>query len=102
MFHLGLHKIQGVSMLPVFKPNDFVFSLARYKSRYQVNDVVIVEHPLLGKIIKRIKSLEKNHVRLVGDNLQQSTTTDAIGSLPINLIKGRVVWHIRANLKALG
>ena len=60
MFHLGLHKIQGVSMLPVFKPNDFVFSLARYKSRYQVNDVVIVEHPLLGKIIKRIKSLEKN------------------------------------------
>jgi nickel-type superoxide dismutase maturation protease len=100
MFHLSLHKIQGDSMLPVFKPNDFVFSLSRYKSRYQVNDVVIVQHPSLGKIIKRIKNMEKNHVLLVGDNLQQSTSTKSMGRLPLELIKGRVIWHIRAHLKS--
>ncbi len=96
MFYLGLNKIQGDSMLPVFKPNDFVFSLPRYKSRYQVDDVVIVQHPSLGKIIKRIRSIEQNYVLLVGDNLQQSTSTESIGSIPLKLIKGRVIWHIRS------
>jgi nickel-type superoxide dismutase maturation protease len=96
MFHLGLHKVQGVSMLPVLKPNDFVFSLPRYKSHYQVNDIVIVQHPSLGKIIKRIKSIEKKHVQLVGDNLEKSTTTEALGSQPLHLIKGRVILHIKS------
>lgn len=84
-------------MLPVFKPNDFVFLLSRYKSRYHVGDVVVVQHPSLGKIIKRIKSVDNNHAFLVGDNLQASTSTESIGSLPLTLIKGRVIWHIRAN-----
>lgn len=96
MFHLGVHKIQGESMLPVFKHDDFVVSFSCCNTHYRINDVVIVQHPSLGKILKRILSIEQKSVRLVGDNLQQSTSTQSIGLQPLSHIQGRVIWHIRA------
>ena len=96
MLHLGIHKIQGESMLPVFKHNDFVVSFSCCNSHYKINDVVIVQHPTLGKIVKRIISIEQKSVMLVGDNLLQSTSTQAMGSQPLSHIQGRVLWHISA------
>jgi len=96
MLYLGIHKIQGESMLPVFKPNDFVVSFARCSSHYKKNDVVIVQHPTLGKIVKRIISIKQKSVMLVGDNIFQSTSTQAMGSQPLSHIRGRVIWHISA------
>jgi phage repressor protein C with HTH and peptisase S24 domain len=96
MLHLGIHKIQGESMLPVFKHDDFVVSFSCCNSHYKINDVVIVQHPTLGKIVKRIISIEKKSVMLVGDNLQQSTSTQSIGPQPLSHIQGRVIWHISA------
>ena len=96
MLHLGIHKIQGESMLPVFKHNDFVMSFSYCKTHYKINDVVIIQHPTLGKIVKRILSIEQKSVMLVGDNLPQSTSTQAMGSQPLSHIQGRVIWHISA------
>jgi len=81
-------------MLPVFKHDDFVVSFSCCNSHYKTNDVVIVQHPTLGKIVKRILSVEQKSVMLVGDNLPQSTSTQAMGSQPLSHIQGRIIWHI--------
>jgi len=83
-------------MLPVFKHDDFVVSFSCCNSHYKTNDVVIVQHPTLGKIVKRILSVEQKSVMLVGDNLPQSTSTQAMGSQPLSHIQGRIIWHISA------
>jgi len=81
-------------MVPALKSGDFVLSFARVFSPYKANDIVVVRHPKLGNIIKRIQKIDSNkRVRLIGDNAL-STSSDEIGWQEPDTVLGRVVWRI--------
>lgn len=85
-------------MLPSFSNDDYVLifdsSLCRPP---RINQVVLVNHPRLGKIIKRIAeyNTDKGYL-LVGDNRQKSTSSQSMGWIQRSDIYGKVIWHIKA------
>lgn len=84
-------------MLPSFSNNDYVLFFAPFFYTPRINQVVLVEHPRLGTIIKRIASHHPYHgYLLAGDNPQKSTSTEAMGWIDASNIYGRAIWHIKA------
>lgn len=53
-------------MLPAYKPNDYVVCLKTKKIK--ANDVIIMQTDDLGKIVKRVKSISGNSLKILGDN----------------------------------
>ena len=53
-------------MLPAYKPNDYVVCLKTKKIK--ANDVIIMQTHDLGKIVKRVKSISGNSLKILGDN----------------------------------
>lgn len=95
MIKLGCYKVAGDSMEPNFYCGDFVIAYRRSRSAFKQGDVVVVEHAQLGKIIKRIISIEHDgSLLLVGDNLAVSTDTLTLGSIQPKQVLGRVVGAI--------
>ena len=90
---LRIHRVQGQSMAPAYNDGDYVVSLGFLPVRE--GDVVVVQHPLFGRIIKRVAELDDHSgIRLQGDN-PQSTSSEAMGWLTRQQLLGRVCWHIR-------
>jgi len=95
MIKLGCYKVAGDSMQPSFCGSDFVIAYRRLHSVFKQGDVVVVEHPQYGKIIKRIITIENGGtLLLVGDNLAASTDTLTLGSIQPTQVLGRVVGHV--------
>ncbi|WP_051221683.1 S24 family peptidase [Neptunomonas japonica] len=89
-----IHSVRGRSMDPIFRDGDYIVSFSWRFSRYRVNDVVIVRHPIYGSIIKRIIDIDNaGAVLLAGDN-PASTSSEKIGRQPKQLIIGKLLWHI--------
>jgi phage repressor protein C with HTH and peptisase S24 domain len=53
-------------MLPAYKPNDYVVCLKTKKIK--ANDVIIMQTDDLGKVVKRVKSISGNSLKILGDN----------------------------------
>lgn len=95
-FSFGLFKVTGDSMRPHFYAGDYIVTFRRRHDRFKIGQVVVVDHPSLGPIVKRIVALDHNgQALLAGDNSMQSTSTEAMGRIPMTQIKGRVITHIR-------
>ena len=79
-------------MAPTLAHGDYV--LARRRSA-EVGDVVLIRHPALGPIVKRITARERGgRYRVAGDNNTLSTAGDAIGALDAGAISGVVGWRV--------
>jgi phage repressor protein C with HTH and peptisase S24 domain len=63
---LNLFRVSGNSMVPTLAAGDFV--VTRRTRSIKVGDVVVVDTDEVGRIIKRIASLNGDAVTLVGDN----------------------------------
>ena len=82
-------------MLPSFTHGDFVLCFSWFNSQFKIGDVVIVRHPTLNTIIKRIADTRSNgDILLAGDNPQESSSSEAMGWQPQSHIAGKVIWHI--------
>ena len=89
---LGLFKISGHSMLPIFKPNDrvLVSSLPYFFSNPRTNDIIVFKYE--GKImIKRIKKKENSKIFVAGDNSADSLKIEPIEKKEI---LGKVIYVI--------
>lgn len=53
-------------MAPTLCHNDLV--LVRRRSRVSVNEVVVVDSPPVGYVVKRVSIISKGYLRLQGDN----------------------------------
>lgn len=94
----GIAKVVGSSMLPTFSDGDFVITARPLFRSYRLGDIVAIQHPTLGGIIKRISHCSNDGTFLVtGDNHSASTSTLAMGDIPLNRIMGRVIFTIRQN-----
>ena len=82
-------------MVPTLVSGDFVVSFSNLMKNYKNNEIVVVKHPTLGNIIKRVEIVDANNrVKLVGDNQEVSTSSSKIGWQDPKTILGRVIWHI--------
>ena len=59
-------------MNPNFKDRDIVLSI-NYPRSLKNNDVVLLDLPNYGVVIKRIKSINGDDLKLVGDNKKYSS-----------------------------
>ncbi|MDJ0779328.1 MAG: S24/S26 family peptidase [Gammaproteobacteria bacterium] len=92
---LKLIRIQGDSMRPEYRCDDYVVIARPLWRRIRAGDDVVVRHPVLGTIFKRIESLAGDRLRLTGLD-SRSTPSDEIGSVARTDVLGRVILHIRA------
>jgi len=83
---LKIVKVRGESMTPALSPGDYIiFTKAR---ALRPGFVVLADHPKYGSIIKRVRSVQADGVILEGDG-PDSTTSEAMGLLAIDRIRGR-------------
>ena len=71
-------------MLPYLKDGDIVFFkiFIKGKTKLKPGQVVIFEHPLKNIIcIKRISVVNKNNIKLIGDNIEFSDDSNKFGLL---------------------
>lgn len=91
-------------MSPVYQAGDYVISLApRVLSidiiELHVGNIVVVHHPGLGVIVKRIAQMQYGQIKLEGAN-SYSASSSSMGWVDDDCVIGRVVWHIPAERKA--
>ncbi len=84
-------------MQPTLEPGDRVLvrRLGR-KPPPSLGSVVVTWHPQQKKLrlIKRLKSVEKTGLWLLGDNPAESTDSRKLGAVPTNLLIGQVVGRL--------
>ena len=62
-------------MEPNYRPGNLVVGIKTKKIK--IGDAVVVQHKTLGKILKRVKSIEENVITLQSDN-------EKYGSIAVN------------------
>lgn len=108
MIRVRLLKVTGNSMHPTLMSGVFVL-LWRWQifggcQRVKVGDIVAVDHPEFGKIIKRISEIEQGiekgsgvrNLRLRGDNALASVTEAQMGWIEESRVIGKVVYVVRS------
>lgn len=93
---LKIIKVVGHSMWPTLRSGDFVV-LRTVWPRIAPGALVVVDHPVAGQVIKRVKSvtLTRGQVQLSSDNASVvSVATE--GLVDRTFVKGSVIFCIRA------
>ncbi|WP_158773658.1 nickel-type superoxide dismutase maturation protease [Cobetia sp. L2A1] len=91
---IGLYRVNGLSMSPGLAPGDYVVTLKRWHSRYRVGDIVVAQHPQFGRIIKRIRAIQPDGMLWLEGTHPDSTSTEKMGLLSNDLVKGRVIHSL--------
>lgn len=79
-------------MLPVLSPGSFAVFARR--SSYRVGEIVLVVHPLFGRIVKSIARIRDDEIQLQGLSSLSTSCAD-MGSLRLDAIQGCLVFQIR-------
>ena len=94
---LQMLKVEGSSLHPDYQDGDYVLvsRLPWLFSRVHPGDVVVFDHPRLGKMIKFVQRLEQDGraVYVIGRDAD-SVDSRIFGAVPRNLLLGKVIWHI--------
>ena len=77
-------------MAPNFNDKDLVLSLDFF---YSLNkgDVILVEIPKIGTVIKRVQFIENNVLKISGDN-HEYTSNIYDDAFDIDSVKGKVIF----------
>ena len=85
-------------MLPTLKENEVVFfkKYIKNKSLLKVGQIVIIYHPLKNiRLIKRVKSIIKNSIEVLGDNIEYSDDSYKFGLINNEKVIGIVTSKIK-------
>ena len=85
-------------MLPTLKEGDMVFfkKYIKNKSLLKVGQIVIIYHPLKNiRLIKRVKSIIKNSIEVLGDNIECSDDSNNFGLINDEKVIGIVTSKIK-------
>ena len=92
---IGLFRIHGDSMSPSLFAGDYVVTWRTKPGRLRAGQAVVVDHPSLGLIVKRIQTLlADGRLQLSGDNPRMSTATEVIGTIHASRVLGTMMWRI--------
>lgn len=84
-----LVRIDGHSMAPRIPAGSY--ALFRRRPSYAVGDIVLVQHPRFGRIVKQAKTASEGRYALQG-LAPESTSSEALGTVALSDILGRLVW----------
>ena len=84
-------KVVGRSMEPALPPDSFaVFWRAK---KPKSGDIVLADHPELGRIIKKVVAVENGMLALAGA-AAESTSTARLGRISKDRVLGRLVFRV--------
>ena len=83
-------------MIPLFTSGDLVVT---FHSRAKVGDVVVMDLPDYGYVLKRLTQVQKQSVMLSSDNLESFSSCCGVWQSKKHLI-GRVLFSINLTRKA--
>jgi nickel-type superoxide dismutase maturation protease len=85
-------EVEGVSMVPVLAPGDRILVLRT--DQIAVGDIIAFTDPDGGEsvLVKRASGVDRNSVRVEGDNFGASRDSRHFGPVPRSSIIGRVLW----------
>lgn len=82
-------------MQPTLLEGDFVLSSRLYRS-LNIGDLVLCDHPQYLHIIKRISDIRKDgSLLLSGDNQNQSVSSEEMGWVNTDTIRGKVIYIVK-------
>jgi signal peptidase I len=95
---LHLYKVTEQSLAPVFQEGDFVIILKIpfLFDHYKEGDVVVFNQITYGRMIKRVQAVSPagDALFVIGSH-PNSVDSREFGSIPIQSVLGKVVWHFR-------
>jgi hypothetical protein len=94
VFRLKIHRVAGCSMCPAMDHNDYVVCALWPGYRAKVGSVVVVAHPRLNTIVKRVQCVDSlGRLQLSGDHVS-STSSGSMGWVDKEHVIGRVIFCI--------
>ena len=86
-----IFRVTGDSMYPTLSNNDIVVTCEK---KIRAGDIVVLNLPRFGRVVKRINSLDDGSCTLIGDNLSERSACCSIAESTENII-GCVVLTVR-------
>lgn len=74
-------------MLPTLRAGDVVF--VKDEDQLKTGDIIVLKHPTVGMVVKRIKTTFEEYLYLTGDNKRLDSSICHV-PLSISLAEGRV------------
>jgi signal peptidase I len=97
---LMILRISGQSLYPILQNGDFVIvsKIPILIAGIKPGDVVVFNHPVYRKIIKKVERIENGGEALfvVGEN-DDSVDSRRFGSIPRRWVLAKVIGHIKRN-----
>lgn len=90
---IRLFRIRGDSMSPNLRDGDYVITNTWFYSP-RIGDVVVVQHPTLGVVIKRVLRVIPHGIFLQGDNTLASMSPERIGLVSLGDVLGKVIKRV--------
>ncbi|MEM7360867.1 MAG: S24/S26 family peptidase [Pseudomonadota bacterium] len=93
--NIGLYRVSGHSMRPSFEDGDYVVSWRRStKQSYREGDVIVLNHPSQGRLIKRVQSVDASgdYLQANGEN-RMSVSMHDLGKISCSEIVGKVLYR---------
>ena len=84
-------------MQPKFQAGDFVLVRKLIFKKPKVNDILVVNHPHYGQIIKQVKSVKPNGISMCSSN-KSGLSEQAIGLVNPAQIIGKVIHHFSKSI----
>ena len=101
LFPFAIFKVEGESMLPEFRPGDFVivYQWASLWGKPRLRDTIVFCDPRANSriLIKRIVRIRTDNAEVAGDNKQNSTDSRTFGGVPRSLFLGKALLRIGKN-----
>ena len=86
-------RIWGNSMRPTVKDGDYVLA-KRFKTQPINGSVAVIQHPILGTLIKRIRSIPGTETFIASGDSDLSVESPTIGALKEKEIEYQAKWRI--------
>lgn len=99
---LQVIKVAGHSLDPLYQDGDFVLvsQIPILWQGIRPGDVVVFQHPRLGRLIKLVERLEDGHRSVFVVGLDAfSSDSRTFGAIPRERIQGKVIWHFAQESK---
>lgn len=86
-------------MLPDYKEGDFVIinEIPFFIRLLSKDDIIIFHHKFYGILIKKIDYYLPEEGFFVSGTHSKSINSNKLGYIPLDTVRGKVIWHIRGN-----
>ena len=93
MFGWSIVRVVGDSMSPTLADGDYVIA-RKMNGSVDNGTVVLIHHPALGPIVKRVVSRDRDGRYVVKGDNAQSTPSESLGAMDPESVQATVRWKV--------